>query len=286
MPKIIDTHVHFWDINNNINTWIDGQSAEVIKTIKHNFLPENYLANTNNEIAGIVHVQAHDDLTHTTKELQWLEEVSAKNPNLPINYIAFIDMTQNPESFNNELKKIMQYKKVVGVRHILSHKADAGYSPNDTDVTKNPNIAINLKSLANNNLMFDCQAYPYQILQMLPAISDTKILTVIEHLALPSFNNQNDKKVWQDCIKVAAEIPHVNMKLSGLDMFGLINEVKPIVSDTINAFGTSRSVYGSNHPVCCTNNQDKWTNALLSLGLNKQEEEQIFFSNAKKIYNF
>ena len=282
--KIIDTHLHFWELENNFNSWVMRQSS---KNLQKNYLPTDILNISNNELIGVVHVEAHDSAIPTIQEIKWLAE---KMKNMPLQYkhIAFADITLPHSEFTNIIDQITPFNNVVGVRHILSYTTKFGYNPNDADLSSNENIKGNLEYLAKNDLIFDCQVYSNQMKNVLPAIIASKVTIVIDHMLLPAWNNYNDEycKLWQETITQISSLDNVHLKLSGLDMFLPENNFDSAVKYCVEKFPSSRLLYGSNYPVSFNHDYNAWYNYLVNLELSDSEKEQIFYKNAMNLFKF
>ncbi|MCC2625259.1 MAG: amidohydrolase [Burkholderiales bacterium] len=282
--KLIDTHLHFWDLNNNINNWVLRQTNAPF--FNKNYLPEMQPKICDNELYGVVHVEAHDSAVTTITEIKWLDSIMKGNESLKYRHIAFADITLPITEFSTLIKQIKDYKKVIGIRHILSNNPKFDYSPCGEDLSSNSNIMQNLKYLAQNNLIFDCQMYPYQIQNIIPAITSSNVTTIIDHLALPAWNQDNDEdhKVWQQTIKNLSLLKNIFIKMSGLDMFKQEAEFDTVVNYCLENFPIEQLMYGSNYPVSFTHDYNYWYNYLNKLNLSADEKEQIFFKNAHALF--
>lgn len=282
--KLIDTHLHFWDLNNKINSWVLRQTEAPF--FNKNYLPEMLPRLCSTELYGVIHVEAHDSAIPTITEIKWLDSVMKGNKALKYRHIAFVDITMPALEFATLINQIKEYKNVIGIRHILSHNPKFDYSPCDEDLSTNSNILQNLSCLAQNNLIFDCQMYPYQIQNILPAITSSNVTTIIDHLALPAWNQDNDEdhKTWKEAIKKLSLLKNVFIKMSGLDMFKQEAEFDTVVNYCLENFPINRLMYGSNYPVSCNHDYNHWYSYLKKINLSADEKEQIFFKNAHDLF--
>ncbi len=117
---------------------------------------------------------------------------------------------------------------------------------------------------------------------ILPAITESGVLSVVDHLALPAWREKDDPdhKLWQDTILGLSEIDNVFIKLSGIDMFRRETEFDEVVKFCLKNVPIGRLIYGSNYPVSFTHDYNYWFDYLNNLGLSATEKEQIFFKNA------
>lgn len=282
--KIIDTHVHFWDLDNKMNSWVLRSSNP---NLQKDYLPDNLVNVSSHELMGVVHVEAHDSVIPTIKEVEWLKD-EMKNHKIQYKHIAFADITLPPEEFKKIIDELASHNNVIGIRHILSYTTKFDYNPNDIDASSHENIAKNLECLAHNNLIFDCQVYAYQMKNILSAIIRSNVITVIDHMLLPAWNKQGDEdcNLWQDAITEVAKHKNIYMKLSGLDMFQSPNDFDFAVIYCLEKFPNERLIYGSNYPVSCNNDYNTWVDYLVKINYPLHKREQIFYENAKKLFKF
>jgi len=286
--KIIDTHIHFYDLDNKINSWIHRQANA--PHLHKNHLPETLIHKSQAIICGIVHVEAHDSNIPTTVEIEWLAKIMQEVKNLPYRHIALADITLPYAEFCNIIHTISKYQAVVGIRHTFSFHRDFEYSPCNTDLSNHPNIAANLKCLKDHNLIFACQGYPYQINNLLLAIEQAGVTCILDHFALPAWKsaNDNEHKLWQETILDLSKNPTIFLKLSGLDMFKSAAEFDDILDFCLDNFPPKQLLYGSNNPVSFKGDYNKWYNYLHNYFTNKktgkETQEDIFLNSAAKLF--
>ena len=281
--QIIDTHIHFWDLANNINTWVSRVNEP---SLVKNYLPNQILNQSKEQLNGVIHVEAHDSAVPTITEINWLGKVMTDTPNLKYKHIAFVDITLPSNEFAKTIESIRVSKNVIGIRHILSCKPGFDYSPCEEDMSKNPNIPHNLSYLANLGLIFDCQMYPYQIDNIIAAIKTSGVTCVVDHLVLPAWKNENDEdhKIWQNTITELAKLDNVYIKVSGIDMFRKEPEFKKVLDFCFNTIPSSHLIYGSNYPVSFNHDYNYWYDYLNKYELSDATKEQLFFKTANNIF--
>lgn len=94
---IIDSHIHFWDLSNNLNTWV--KDTDLPKMV----CPVDF------EIDNFVHIEAHDDNIDNLAEYKWLKN-NFKNKTVKV--IAFIDFTQSIALFEHKIISLSAYKDI------------------------------------------------------------------------------------------------------------------------------------------------------------------------------
>lgn len=278
--KKIDTHLHFWDLGNKFNNWVLYQTDS--SELKKNFLPDALFID--DTLYGVVHIEAHDSAISTINEIKWLSGIMQKYPYVKYAHIAFADITLPYDEFSQIINEIKQHAQVKGIRHILSHSPRYKYNPCDEDISNHKNILGNLQCLMQNKLIFDCQMYPYQLQNILPHIIYSGVTCIIDHCALPAWDNMHDYDLWQKLVIELGQVRHIYLKLSGLDMFKPEEEFAGIVDFCLEHIPYERLMYGSNYPVSFTNNYNYWFDFLNTAIKNAAIKEKIFLNNAANVF--
>ena len=267
MHTLIDTHIHFYNKDNNINSWIGSNLPHKVDPIK------NY---------RYVHIEAHDENIDTIKEYKYIESLGAN-----IKTIAFLDFNKDLNFFENEVKRLSSYKNIVGVRQIMSYKENTNYSFSKFKELPS-NLLEKLIILKKYNLVFESQMYVEQYFKVIDIIIQSEVTTIIEHMGL-SFSEK-----LKDLIKIINNSDNIYMKLSSLNTFDL-NNLENLNTQTninhisliIKNLNESKMLFGSNYPVAFLSNKKQWFELIDSLieKFNKSKQK-IFVDNAKKVYKF
>jgi L-fuconolactonase len=234
----IDTHQHFWEYDVRRHSWIDDS----MQKIRGNFLPEDLIPLLNeNRIDGCISVEAHS----SEEETNFLLNLAEKN-NFIKGVIGWLDL-RHP-GINERLAHFASFNKFKGVRHALQSEPDLNFMLR-SDFQKG------VGCLKNYNLLYEILIFPPYLpatIQFVRKHPQQKF--VLDHLAKP-YIKANEKEPWASQIKKLAGEPNVYAKLSGMvTEADLINwkeeDIKPYLDIMINAFGTSRLMFGSDWPVC------------------------------------
>lgn len=293
--QLIDTHVHYWDLSLKKNAWLlstdptDSFLGNYSGICKNN-LPNNMLLNAKPaELIGSVHIQAGWDRPDITGEITWITQL-AKQYNTPIKCISYTDITSH--SLEDSVAKHVGFEAFCGFRQIISWHKDQKLSNTDQNYAYQDRFHYGLETLNKNQLIFEVQAYPDQLTQLLPTIKRCQNITfVIEHCGLPIFTTQKDFEHWQLALKKLAQLKNVVLKISGVMMCAnrstFYYSATNILQACISSFNKNRIVFGSNFPV-----ESLYSSyALLPQLLQKisQDNEQldlICFKNAITVYGF
>jgi predicted TIM-barrel fold metal-dependent hydrolase len=113
---------------------------------------------------------------------------------------------------------------------------------------------------------------------------------ILQHAGMLEDRSDNGRAAWRDGMQALAAQPNVVSKLSGLGTFIHKNDpehIDTIVNETIDLFGSSRCLFGSNFPI-----EKLWTRyeklaAAYRAALEPYAEEDqraILHDNAARIY--
>ncbi|MBK2125424.1 amidohydrolase family protein [Fangia hongkongensis] len=268
---IIDAHIHFWKLSNNINRWVENAPNQLQK----DFSPQNLNA------SAFVHIEAHDSAVDTFKEINWLDR---EYPATDMRYISCIDYFTDFKIYQTTIQKLAEHKRVSGVRQILAHNDHSSYSP-----LKNSRLPQDftdkLTLLSTTKMIFECQMYPQQILNTLDVIEKSNATTAIEHMGLPLCQQKKEFSLWQEMIQNVAQLANIYVKLSGFFMLdgNTSDDLQRALDYIFTYIPANRICYGSNHPVCNTDNYELWQNTLQKL-TPKELQGDIFYNTAKALY--
>lgn len=149
-----------------------------------------------------------------------------------------------------------------------------------------------LRVLEERDLVFELMAHPDQLQPAavgLAAFDD--LLVVVEHTGWPRSSSEQERTLWTEGIDALAGVgANVHCKLSGLAMpLGSmrVDAFAPWLEHAIDAFGVDRCMFASNFPVDGmhgTFDQLYTTYATVTAGLDDGARDQLFASNAERVY--
>jgi L-fuconolactonase len=127
------------------------------------------------------------------------------------------------------------------------------------------------------------------IQKVVDACPDLKL--VIDHMAKPPIAN-GEIDTWRQELKQVAANEQINCKLSGLVTEAnwtswTKSDLRPYVDCALELFGSSRLLFGSDHPVCLLAASYELVLASFRELLNElsgDEQQRIFGSNAAEFY--
>ena len=298
--QIIDAHHHLWcPVNDTAGidyVWLKNIGAMKPfgdpTAIQRDYLPEEFSAEAkHHELIGSVHVQADGAIPDPVKEAQWLEYLGTSHK-LPSVHVGFIDLTAN--DVEATLARYSELSGFRGVRQIISkldNRPDISFAPEH--YLRNPHWRQQYRLLAKQNLSFDLQLYPEQMMEAAAFFSehpDTPI--IIDHAGSPYNQSIKGLVTLKYGLNALAKLPHCHIKLSGFGMFDPVwsgESISPIFDIILNAFGPKRILFGSNYPVDkLMQRYDYIIDELISCcerrGLDSDEQQLIFSGNARAFY--
>jgi len=280
--RIIDTHVHVWDLEKAEYTWLKGDKSILNRTWSIDELADD------RKKAGITAgmlVQASGNLEDTDLMLDtayktdWICGV--------VGWLPLMDVNATRQLLEERFLKEQYF---TGVRHQIHDEKDTGW-------LLQPAVLESLKLLATHNIPYDVVGIlPVHIettLKVVEKIPDLKM--VFDHLNWPPVPMKEKFGKWGELMKIAAQHKNLYAKISGLGTASgnfqdrKADDMKPYVEYVLQHFGTERCFCGGDWPVSMLANNyiQTWqiTKDILNDLLNDAEKDKVFFSNANSFYN-
>ena len=280
--RIIDTHVHVWDLEKTEYTWLKGDKSILNRTWSIDELADD------RKKAGITAgmlVQASGNLEDTDLMLDtayktdWICGV--------VGWLPLMDVNATRQLLEERFLKEQYF---TGVRHQIHDEKDTGW-------LLQPAVLESLKLLATHNIPYDVVGIlPVHIettLKVVEKIPDLKM--VFDHLNWPPVPMKEKFGKWGELMKIAAQHKNLYAKISGLGTASgnfqdrKADDMKPYVEYVLQHFGTERCFCGGDWPVSMLANNyiQTWqiTKDILNDLLNDAEKDKVFFSNANSFYN-
>ncbi|GHB65673.1 hypothetical protein GCM10008107_13380 [Psychrosphaera saromensis] len=297
--KIIDPHLHLFDLQLGQYSWLKPENAPFWPDkaiINKSFSQQDLVVSGEHEIAGFVHIEAGFNNDTAKEEVIWLESVVTK----PFKTVAFIDVTLPVIEFERAVDELMQCQSVAGIRHIL----DGAF-----EILSLPQVKSNFIYLAKHHLSFDLQMSITDVLalnQLISILNACPTLKVIlNHAGWPPMADSAEslaKSDWYGALKQLAALPQCAVKCSGWEMMDRQYDALPtetagkatwqsqVLSLCLEAFGQERVMLASNFPLCLFHSsyQSYWDNVINTLDkmdLSAQKKQALVFNNACSWYN-
>jgi L-fuconolactonase len=280
--KIIDTHVHVWDLEKAEYSWLKGDKSILNRTWRIDEIADD------RKKAGIeagVLVQASGNLEDTDLMLE-----TANKTDWIYGVVGWLPLKDTKATQQLLEKRFLTEKYFKGVRHQI-------HDEKDTKWLLQPAVIESLKLTASYDL-------PYDVVGILPEHIETVIEVankipglkmVFDHLNWPPIPTKEKFGNWGELMKIAAQHKNLYAKISGLGTASgnfqdrTADDIKPYVEFVLQHFGTDRCFCGGDWPVSMLANNyiQTWqiTKDILNDLLNNDEKNKVFFSNANSFYN-
>ncbi len=279
--KIVDTHIHVWDLDRAEYPWLQGDDSILNSTWRIEQLEDE------KEKAGItegVLVQASgnaDDtnlMLETAGNTKWITGV--------VGWLPLLDTDATRQQLETRYLKEKYFK---GVRHQIHDEKDPKW-------LLQPAVIESLKILAAYDIPFDVVAVlPSHVETALEvAMKVPSLRMVFDHLSQPPVSTKEKFGAWGTLMKEASAHEKFYAKISGLGTASgnfqnrKADDMKPYVEFAIRYFGVQRCFCGGDWPVSllADNYVQIWRTYKNILGqlLSAEELNKVFYSNAQQFY--
>ena len=277
--RIVDAHHHLWDLRVRDQDWITGPA---LAPLRRDFLFSDYqpIAQASRVAASIV-VQT----VTVPGETPELLALAAAN-DLLAGVVGWTDLTA-PDIADRlaALTEMAGGGKLVGIRHQVQHEPDPGW------LTR-PDVLRGLAAVADAGLAYDLVITAGQLGPAAPAAASLPGLRfVLDHLGKPPVASGRIQP-WARDLRALAALPNTACKLSGLvteaDWHGWqVADLRPYADVALDAFGPSRTMFGSDWPVCTL--AARYGDVLeaardLTAQLSRDEQAAVFAGTAASVY--
>ncbi len=274
-PLRLDTHLHLWDPALGVYTWLTPDRGPLYAA----FTPEQAEAELRS--AGVeraVLVQAADSAADTRMML-----AVAETHDWVAGVVGWVDL-EDPDGAEAALAEWSVSPAFCGIRQLVHD------DPRD-DVLGLPRVLQTLKILAAQGIPLDVpDAFPRQLggaLQATKAVDG--IVLVVDHLAKPP-RGGGDLDDWERQLREIARHENVVAKVSGLGVAGQpwsVEAVRPVWDIALDAFGTTRLMFGSDWPITVTGAGYAGTTSVLGelIGeLSPDEQADLWWRTGSRTY--
>lgn len=278
--KIIDTHLHCWDLQKLDYYWLKGDTSLLAK----NYFVEDIRPEMEKSgVTGAVLVQA----TNSIEETDWFLQLAAHNDWI-LGAVGWLPLQQPAEVERLlSLYKLNPFFK--GVRHQIHDEADDAW-------LLQPTVLESLRMLMDADVPYDLvgikPAHIATALKLAEKLPNLRM--VFDHINQAPFKEGLQGNRWTELMKEAATHPQFFAKISGLGTgtgkpFEWTDaDVAPFVEFILKGFGTSRVFCGGDWPVSLLAGSYTYTwqqyKATFDRLLTDEEKIQVYEINAEKFY--
>jgi predicted TIM-barrel fold metal-dependent hydrolase len=254
MSGIVDAHHHIW--HRRDLPWLDGPMLPRIfgpyEPIRRDYPIDEYLA----DIAGCdvvksVYVQANWAKERFEDEVAYVQQAADETgyPHGIVGYADFLAADVRPQ-----LDRLTKYRNMRGLRMQLHWHENPQYRfAAKADIVRDPALRKNIAHLAAYNWTFDLQVFTGQMADAAAlAASCPQVTLILQHAGMLEDLSAEGWTLWRAGMRGLAAQPNVVCKLSGLGTFIHRNDpahIAAIVRESMDIFGPTRCLFGSNFPV-------------------------------------
>src|SRR6185437_8609859 len=200
--KVIDTHVHFWDVKTLQYPWIERGSL-----FDRAYSPQDYQrAAADAPIGGIIFIECDAHTSCSLREARWAQDLVAVDPRIQ-GIVARVALTASP-SVSSDLDALAALPLLKGIRdNIQGHPP--GFATQSAFVQ-------GVKEIARRGLHFELCLRHGQLDEALELVTRCpEAQFVLDHCAKPDIR-RGDREFWATRIRAIAALPNVVCKISGL----------------------------------------------------------------------
>lgn len=289
--EVVDPHIHLWDLWTRLYPRLEqpgrtrfGSNAAIARS----YLLEEFLDEGQGEVEvlGAVHVEAFP--TDPVRETQTLQRVADRSP-IPLAMVGNADLTST--RFSELLDSHAAFPGFRGIRQVVNLHVDPGLTYTTRELMADPAFLQGLWLLGQRGFSFDLQLCPHQMVVAASlAAQAPETQFILNHAGMWSDFDLPGWTTWKAGMRKLAACPNVAVKISGLTMRTpgwSLEGIRPIVFETLEAFGVNRAMFASNFPV------DKLKVDYLTLwrgfdtltaGFSEDERAALFRDNARRYY--
>lgn len=240
--KIIDTHIHIWDLEKIHYAWLDGDTSILNRSYRFDELLPSF---QKMQITGGVLVQAANNLEDT----RWMLETARQYKEIK-GVVGWLPLT-DPDAVQTLLETdFLNQEYFKGVRHLVHNEADTNWLLQDP-------VLESLQLLASFNIPYDMvginDGHLKTAIQVTQKIPQLKI--VLDHLNQPPIFSQQRFGAWGSLMKEIAQSPNVYAKISGMGTASgksgswSEDDIAPYVEYALDTFNSTRCFCGGDWPV-------------------------------------
>jgi L-fuconolactonase len=289
MPSfpIVDTHLHIWDPARLSYPWITGNPL-----FDRPYHVEDYARDLGDvQVEAMVFLECYADFTpergQYLEEIEFVEEEARRDPRLKA-IVPMAPLEKGKAAAPILAAMAEKHPSVRGIRRIIEFDPDPrGLALSDAFVT-----GVNLLEAFGMHFEINVNHTQMDIVRdfvkRIPAVP-----LILDHCGKPGIAEGAIDQYRAD-VKELARAPNLWIKLSDLPVEAdwrswTEADLRPYISETIEAFGVERVIYAGDYPVCLqATSLRRWVDVLVrafaDLGLSEAETRRIYRDNADRFY--
>ena len=251
---IVDAHHHIWRLAET--PWLQGPMVPRIfgayAPLRRDYSIDEFLAEA--APAGVVKsvfVQVNVAPGKEVDEVAWVQSVADRN-RLPSAITAFADLAA--ADVGDVLDRELAAGNTRAIRQQLHwHEKPLYRFAARPDLMNDPAWRRGLREVERRGLVFELQVFAGQMPDAARLVRDFPGLTfVLLHAGMLEDRSEAGWGRWRAGMTELAGCPNAMVKISGLGTFErACSEAswRPVVEETVDLFGPSRCLFGSNFPI-------------------------------------
>jgi predicted TIM-barrel fold metal-dependent hydrolase len=289
---IIDAHHHIWRFDKT--PWLQGPPVPRIfgayEPLRRDYTIEEYLADARpSGVTQSVFVQVNVVPGEEVDEVAWVQS-AANRCGFPHAITAFADLAA--PDVGAVLDRELAAGNVRAIRQQLHwHEKPLYRFAARPDVMNDAQWRRGLREVARRGLMFELQVFTSQMADAVALARSFPDLTfILMHAGMLEDRSTEGWQRWREGMRALAACANVVTKLSGLGTFDracAVERWQPIIAATVDLFGPSRCLFGSNFPI-----EKLWSSysALVAVfraclsGYAPGEQQAILHDTAARLY--
>ncbi|MBV9520571.1 MAG: amidohydrolase family protein [Hyphomicrobiales bacterium] len=294
---IIDAHHHLWDLSLDRHPWLTSDDSAIkalgdISYLRQNYLVEDLLADIGSQnVVGSIYVEAAWDRARPpVEEVDWLETL-ARPGRIASRCVAWAPLA-SPEAAAS-LDALSEHACVIGIREVVRWHPDPAKRWTEAGILDDPDWRQGFRHLRAHGLVLEILMNPYQasdVARLADEFPDQII--VINHCGTPVDRDAEGLSRWERGLALMGERENIAIKLSNFGAYGQdrsLDALRKTVLTCIEAFGTSRAMFGSDYPVGRRNMSyqescERFKDIIETCSA--QEQRALFHDNAARYYRF
>ncbi len=275
VDRILDAHLHVWDLDVNEYPWLGPQHGELYAS----FRPEQAAdALAECGVDAAVLVQAEDSVAET----RYLLDIADRH-DWVAGVVGWVPL-EEPEAAAATLDRFTARPRFCGERQLV-------HDDPRPDVLDLPAVRASLRQLAAAGVPLDVpDAWPRHLDQAARLAEDIPdLVVVIDHLAKPP-RGLPELAEWRTQMARAARGPATVAKVSGLRRPGQpysTDALRPVWEAALELFGPDRLMFGSDWPMTVPEGGYRPTYEVLAalIGeLSPDEQRSVLGGTARRVY--
>ncbi|MBI2808799.1 MAG: amidohydrolase family protein [Planctomycetes bacterium] len=277
--RIVDTHVHLWDLTRFRLPWLEKNSP----LARSHLIKDFRTATTGLNVVKGVYMEVDVDPKQLVAEAEYVLEI-CRQGNTPL-VAAVIGGRPAAEDFGKYLQRFRGNRHLKGVRQVLHNpSAKAGFC-------LTPGFVRGVRLLGAQGLSFDLCMRPAEIgdaVKLVESCKDTRF--ILDHCGNGPVYAKN-RTQWQRDMQALARMNNVVCKISGIVVQArkewTAKDLAPVINHSLNTFGPDRVMFAGDWPVCTLRaTYRQWVEALGTIVSNRTAADQrkLFHDNAIRFY--